>query len=478
VTIPPLLAAIVVAAMAVAASVHAILTKRNVGSAVAWVGLIWLSPVVGPLLYAVLGINRIRRAATARRSGTPRYEATRAAAEPANLLIERSLPPHLHYLTEITRVGDRAAERPVLPGNAVTALIDGDAAYPAMLEAISAAQHSVTLATYIFDSDRAGRAFHQALRAAVRRGIEVRVLIDDVGARYSLPPMTLALRRSGVPAARFMPALLHWRMPYFNLRSHRKILVVDGRVGFTGGMNIREGNWLETDPSHPVRDIHFRIEGPVVGEMQEVFAEDWAFSTGERLGGDAWFPELSPRGETLARGISDGPDIDFEKLQTIILGALSSARSHVSIQTPYFVPDETLTTMLGLAAMRGVRVSILAPERSNLTLVQWASEAHWVPLLERGCRIFLGPPPFDHSKLMIVDGAWTLIGSANLDPRSLQLNFEFNVECYDPALAGRIEAHYLERRAAAREVTLEEVRSRPLGVKLRNGVARLASPYL
>jgi cardiolipin synthase A/B len=393
-------------------------------------------------------------------------------------VLAAALPPERLYLIDVARLGDRAAQRPLLAGNLVTPLLEGDAAYPAMLAAIDAARESVSLATYIFDNDLAGRAFLRSLRAAVRRGVQVRVLVDDVGARYSFPPTIRLLRRAGVPAARFNPAVLHWRMPYFNLRNHRKILVVDGRIGFTGGMNIRAGTWLEKRPAHPIRDLHFRIDGPVVVELQEVFAEDWAFSTRERLEGERWFPQLDPAGETIARGISDGPDIDFENLPIVIMGALSSARASVHIITPYFIPDVTLTTILGLAAMRGVDVSILTPEKNNLVLVQWASEAHWAPLLERGCRIFLTPPPFDHAKLIVVDGTWTLLGSANLDPRSLQLNFEFNVECYDTALAGELDALFDARRRAAREITLAELRARPFGVKLRNGIARLASPYL
>jgi len=474
----PLILAVSIALIAAAASVHVILTKRNVSSAVAWVGLIWLSPLLGAGLYALLGINRIQRRASELRSGTPRFRGTRERALPAERLIREEMPAEYHYLADVGELADRAVERPVLSGNRVTPLVNGDEAFPAMLAAIEGAERSVTLATYIFDNDAAGRAFHHALRSAVRRGVEVRVLIDDVGARYSLPPMTLALRRSRVPVGRFMPALMHWRMPYFNLRNHRKILVVDGRIGFTGGMNIRVGAWHSKHPTHPIRDLHFRMEGPVVAEMQEVFAEDWAFTTRELLQGESWFPALKPCGPTLARGISDGPDVDFDKLPTIILGALTSARSHVFIQTPYFIPDPTLTAVLGLAAMRGVEVSILIPEKNNLVLVQWASAAHWGPLLERGCRIHLAPSPFDHSKMMLVDGAWALVGSANLDPRSLQLNFEFNVECYDPALAAQLELLYRERRAAAREISLVEVTSRPLGVRLRDGVARLASPFL
>jgi cardiolipin synthase A/B len=474
----PYLAGGAVALLAVTASAHAILTKRNVSSAVAWVGLIWLSPLIGAILYALLGINRIRRKATSARSGTPAYHETMAQARPVEELLKEALPPRHRYLVEIARLADRASDRPLLAGNRIDPLVDGDAAYPAMLAAIDAAERSVTLTTYIFDNDRAGRAFLDALRSAVARGVEVRVLIDDVGARYSFPSMVHTLRRAGVRVGRFMPAVMHWRMPYFNLRNHRKILVVDGRVGFTGGMNIRAASWLATQPSHPTRDLHFRVEGPVVAELQEVFAEDWAFSTGEKLEGPDWFPPLTARGASLARAISDGPDIDFEKLSTVILGALSTARSSVQILTPYFIPDQAIMTMLGVTAMRGVDVSIVLPEKSNLILVQWASTPHWGPLLEKGCRIFLTPPPFDHSKLMLVDGAWSLVGSANLDPRSLQLNFEFNIECYDPTLTRDLEQIVRERRSRAREVTPAELRARALPLQLRDGIARLASPYL
>jgi cardiolipin synthase A/B len=304
------------------------------------------------------------------------------------------------------------------------------------------------------------------------------VLIDDMGARYSLPSMVGALRRAGVPVARFMPTLMPWRAPFFNLRNHRKILVVDGEIGFTGGMNIREGSWLELGKGHPTRDLHFRVDGPVVAELQEVFAEDWTFTTRERLHGETWFPPLSPCGATSARGISDGPDIDFEKLQSMILGALSTAATSVHIVTPYFVPSSELIVALNLAAMRGVEVNILLPAKNNLPVVQWASTAYWAQLLEKGCRIHLSPPPFDHTKLMIVDSAWVLLGSANMDPRSLQLNFEFNVECYDPALAARVERLVAARRDGAQEVTLARINGRPLRLKLRDGLAKLLSPYL
>jgi cardiolipin synthase len=203
------------------------------------------------------------------------------------------------------------------------------------------------------------------------------------------------------------------RLLAMNLRTHRKILVADGVLGFTGGLNIRIGNCLQKKPRSPVQDLHFRVRGPVVTQMQEAFAEDWSFSTGESLRGEKWFPKPLSAGEAFARGVSDGPDEDFEKLRWTLLGALSIARSSVQIVTPYFLPDRAVVSALNLAAMRGVRVDIILPSKNNLPFVHWASQAMWWQVLEHGCHVWLTPPPFDHSKLMIVDGCWVLLGSAN-----------------------------------------------------------------
>jgi cardiolipin synthase len=347
-----------------------------------------------------------------------------------------------------------------------------------MLEAINQARHSVSLLTYIFDRDKVGLAFAHALGEATRRGVEVRVLIDAAGTRYSWPTILHALRKEGVRYGRFLPVLSMGRLLAMNLRTHRKILVSDGLLGFTGGLNIRAGHCLKKNPRHPIQDLHFRVQGPVVTQMQEAFADDWLFTTGESLRGEKWFPEPQTAGQVYARGVIDGPDEDFEKLRWTLLGALSIARYSVQIVTPYFLPERALVAALNVAAMRGVRVDIILPAQSNLPFVQWASRAMWWQVLEHGCRLWVTPPPFDHSKLMVVDSCWALVGSANWDARSLRLNFEFNLECYDSELAARLEKLIDAKREQAREVTLQEMDGRPLPTRLRDGIARLASPYL
>jgi cardiolipin synthase len=465
-------AAVLALVLAVLGSAHAVIYKRDPRSALLWAGLIWMLPLAGAVLYFTLGVNRIRRRAVLLRGGRESF------IVPSPPVHERSGAQPEPHLAPFTRAMNKVLSRPLLSGNRITPLVDGDEAYPAMLEAIQAAQQSITLCTYIFDRDEAGLAFAKALGDARRRGMEVRVLIDATGTRYSWPPILGVLRREGVCYARFLPAFPLWRLVTMNLRNHRKILVVDGRIGFTGGLNLRIGHWRNRQPSHPVQDLHFRVEGPVVAQLQEVFADDWQFTTGEALRGERWFPSLASEGPVVARGIADGPDEDFEKLRWCLLSALSASRHSVRVATPYFLPEPALISALNVAALRGVSVELLLPEHNNLPLLHWASRAHWWQVLERGCRLWLSPLPFDHSKILTVDDCWCLVGSANWDPRSLRLNFEFNIECYDRALVQHLNAIFDAKRERARSVTLDEVDRRNIPARLRDGVARLLTPYL
>ncbi len=461
-------------ALSIIASGHAVLYKRDVRAAVGWLGVIWLVPTAGPFLYALLGINRIRTRARALRGElAPRDVPALLKEHPG-----QPAAPQEQHLLAIRNVVDRLVAEPLLPCNSVTLLEGGDEAYPAMLAAIEQARRSIILETYIFDNDEAGRAFIEALARAQRRAVEVRVLVDGAGLRYTFPPATRAMRKAGLRYARFMPALLPWRFPYANLRTHRKILVVDGEVAFTGGMNIRVGHWLSKEPVNPIRDVHVRLEGPVVGQLQRVAMIDWRFASREELGGEAWLSSGSAKGEVWARVIPDGPDGDFETVRMTLLGALAVAQRRVRIVTPYFLPDAALLSALGIAAMQGIEVDIVMPAKNNLALVQWASMAQLWQLAERGCRLWLSDGVFDHTKLMVVDDGWVLLGSANWDARSLRLNFEVNLEVYDAALAAKAHAMVDDRIADASTLTLEMLDGRPFPVRLRDGLARLLSPYL
>ncbi len=473
----PHVVAVVSGLAALAASGHAILFKRDVRAATGWVVFIWFAPLAGPLLYLLLGVNRIKRRASAMRGAPSVAPPPGGDIVTAGELEERLGPANAH-LGHLREVMERVMSRPMLRGNHVVPLVSGEEAYAEMLAAIDAAQHSLAFATYIFDNDEQGERFVDAFCRAARRGVEVRVLIDAVGARYSWPPILGRLRRHGVRGSYFLPTLVPWRVPYMNLRNHRKFLMADGRVAFTGGMNVRRGHVLEETHPDAIRDLHFKVEGPVVFHMMDVFVHDWAFASHEWLDGPAWFPQLDDRGGVLARAVADGPDEDFDKLRWSYLGALACAARRVRIVTPYFLPDNSLITALTMAARRGVEVDIVLPEKNNLRLVQWASTAQLWQVLEAGCRVWYSRPAFDHTKLLLVDEIWALIGSSNWDPRSFRLNFEFNLECVDSALTRLLDGVVEERLSRARPVSLGDVDARRLPVRLRDGAARLLAPYL
>jgi cardiolipin synthase len=463
--------------LALVVSAHIVLTKRNVRGAIGWVGLVWLTPVVGSVLYVFLGINRIRRrAGQMRRSSTAVAKSPPPPGEAGSIVaLPAEYPPSLQSLATLVGALTRV---PLTTGNTVQPLQNGDEAYPAMLAAIDSATRSVAMTTYLFDRGAVAAQFIEAMGRASGRGVAVRVLIDGVGARYSYPPAWHSLRARGVPVALFLPTWPFLLRPYLNLRNHRKLLVADGKVAFCGGMNIRDGHVLSLGARDPTRDIHFRLTGPVVRHLMTSVAFDWMFTTGEQLEGDAWFPALEPAGAVIARGIPDGPDEDFETLLMTLLGALSQATRSIRIVTPYFLPDPPLIDALRVTALRGVRIEIVLPQRGNLRAVQWAATAQLAQVMRDGCEVFLSPPPFDHSKLLVVDGQWSFIGSANWDPRSLRLNFEYTVECYSAELAGRLEQLIEAKVAAARRITLADLSGRSLLVKLRDGAAWLAQPYL
>jgi cardiolipin synthase len=452
--------------LAIAVTVHVLLHKRDVAAAIGWMGLAWLSPVIGPALYWLFGINRVRRRAY---RISRRYAARRPQSPAIGVLRSEKYAALERAVGVLTR-------RPTLAGNAVRLMRNGDEAYPVMLQAIAEAKVSIGFTSYIFDADEAGTPFIEALIAAKGRGVEVRVIIDGIGGGYFVNMVNYRLQRAGVRAVRFMHSWLPWRMAFLNLRNHKKILVVDGNLGFIGGLNISAHNLKACDPRTAVRDMHFEVKGPVVEQITEAFVTDWEFATGEELRGLNWFPQHVESGATLARVVTSGPDQDIEKIEFMFLQAIGSAQRAIKIITPYFLPDERLVAALELAAMRGVDVDIVIPENSDHKIMDWAVTAHIAPLLIAGAKIWYAPQPFEHSKLMTIDGGWSLVGSANWDQRSLRLNFELNMEIYDPEFTAMLSEKIAARQGT--EVTLKWIYARPFLVRLRNRAVRLLLPYL
>ncbi|MGK2741320.1 phospholipase D-like domain-containing protein [Tepidicaulis sp. LMO-SS28] len=456
---------------------HALLSKRDARAATAWIGLILLVPLVGWVIYYFFGINRIERRAQTLRAGYDGGEAMNLL--PESVLTAAGGSQHAgRHLQRFSQHGLAVSPIPYVRGNRLTLLKNGDEAYPAMIAAIEKAEHTVALCTYIFNHDKAGKAFLEALANARARGVKVRVLIDGVGSHYSVPSMIHFLRQKGIPCERFLHSFLPWQMPYLNLRNHQKILVVDGKTGFTGSMNIAEGNLVADNPAHPILDRHFQIGGPLVGQLMTTFAQEWRFATDEILTGAKWFPDLEEQGEVIARGVPAGPDQPRNPLRWLLLGAISQAEESIRIITPYFLPDTTLQAVLSVAAMRGVQVDIVLPENNNLFYMQWAMTPQFDELIDAGCRVYMTPGPFDHTKLLVVDGMWSFVGSANWDARSLRLNFEFNVEAFSRSFAAEIAAEADARIAKAWRLEISHLQARPTLFKVRDNLVRLFSPYL
>ncbi|MCA0200664.1 MAG: phospholipase D-like domain-containing protein [Proteobacteria bacterium] len=457
-------------AIAVAACVHIILTKAET-PAIGWIGLVLVSPFFGTFIYWIFGINRVSRRAR-------RYRGRRRVDTPPNLATHdmpfKGLPtPQQRQLFQFAR---SVHNMPFLGGNHVVPLVNAEGAYPNMLAAIAEAKHSIALSVYIFDCDEVGLKFIEALTAAHHRGVKVRVLLDEIGSGKWTKPVDKLLSAVGIATARFIPQNLKF-LPFINLRNHRKIMVVDGRLGYIGGMNICLS--YAAQKNEEIHDLHFRVSGPVIAQLNAMFEEDWKFATDEAVELPLIeCPQEKMEDPVYARAIPDGPDNSAQRTQWVILGALAVAQKSVHVLTPYFLPNEVLTNALGVCAMRGVSVQVVVPSRTDIALVDWAMEAKFQYLLEHGVQIYRSPPPFDHTKLMIVDGVWTLVGSSNWDQRSLRLNFEANLECYDGNLGQDLETHFDSIKKIAKAVTVADVVALPVPRRLRNNFARLFAPYL
>ncbi|MBU1176629.1 MAG: PLDc N-terminal domain-containing protein, partial [Alphaproteobacteria bacterium] len=314
---------------ALAVTLHVLMTSRNVRSSIGWVGLAWLSPFVGSLIYLAFGINRV-----ARRASRLRIPSTRTRPVDSHA-IGADLSPNF---VALARAGGVLVHHPLVAGNAWQILEDGDQAFPAMRTAIDRAERSVALCSYIFDNDETGRAFVEAMIGAHRRGVAVRVLIDGIGSGYIHSGVFDALRDAGVPVAMFQHSFLPWNMTFLNLRNHKKLLMIDGKAGFTGGMNISDRH-IGGGRDPKVRDTMIRIDGPVVRQMLESFASDWEFTTNEALSGENWWPTLEPAGEAAMRVIAGGPDEDVAILGEHWATAIEQAAHRVRIVTPYFLPE-------------------------------------------------------------------------------------------------------------------------------------------
>jgi cardiolipin synthase A/B len=380
------------------------------------------------------------------------------------------------------RLGGALASTPASLGNATQLLVDAAATYREISLAIHEARHHIHVEFYIIQPDAVGRSLRDLLAARAAAGIEVRVLCDGIGSMSLPADFWDPLRAAGGHAASFAPLsklIPRWRRrDRVDFRNHRKLVVVDGRVGFTGGINVGK-EYLGLDPEiGRWRDTHVRIDGPAVLGLQQTFLQDWAMSTDQALDDEHYFPACPPAGECVVQIIDSGPDQAWASVELYYAQAIALACERVWITNPYFIPSQVIETALTVAALRGVDVRILLPRRSDSRLVTWASHSYYAPLLHAGVRIFEYAKGFVHAKTMVVDDWVATVGSANMDMRSFKLNFELNAFVFGSRLCRDVARQFAVDLEAATEITQGWDRRMGLLRRLVRGTARLLSPLL
>jgi len=459
--------------------------RREPAATLAWLMTVTFLPLVGILAYYALARSRFRRQFRAR------AEANEQAGEALSMYVQQDLggfdESMLHGLEpEQQRLIELAANSaqfsggsPTFGGNAVDVYADPAAKYAALKDAIRNARSHVHLEYYIFRADGVGRELRDLLAERARDGVEVRVLYDGIGSfRTDRSDFFDPLVAAGGEVAAFLPLRFARIIERVNFRDHRKIVVVDGNVGFVGGMNIGD-EYLGLDPElGSWHDSHLRITGPAVAELQRIFLTDWLFTTDQCLAEPRYFPEEEPAGDELVQVVSSGPGCRWPTIQQLYFQSITAARDQVVIVTPYFVPDRSVLAALETAALRGVDVRLLLSSKSHERLVISAARSYYEELLEAGVRIFEYGGGFVHSKTLAVDGRYGSVGSANMDVRSFTLNFEVSAFVHSRSFAGELVAQFEKDVASSVEIELETFRRRPRIKKFGQSLAQLFSGVL
>lgn len=466
--------------------------RRKADSALLWIFIAWSFTIFGALLYLYFGVDRlpgIRHRRNRRDRELDHELKSREDRDDLPLLYWR----HVHEAakaepaSEVCRSINRCMntiipDHPLLAGNRIAPLIAGDEAYPEMLEAIRRARHHIHLESFIIGADDVGREFLDELCRKSREGVQVRVLYDRFGSTHAVWEGFFKKYQhlDHLRIVGFTQANLFKRQFAINLRNHRKILVIDGCHAFTGGTNLAVDNI--TRPNQPaIQDYHFSVRGPVVQELQYTFLQDWYSMTRETpadLLTASYFPEIPLEGNAMMRLINSGPVTPDEPITSAVFTAFTQARKQILAVTPYFVPTEDILFALKSAAQRGVDTRLIVPQQNNHFYAGLASCALYEEMLESGVQIYERHPPFSHAKAVVVDDVFTLIGSANLDVRSLRLNFETCLSVHDDNFAGLMKSIILSDQAESTPVHLSVWRKRPYYRRLMENAASLLSPML
>jgi cardiolipin synthase len=360
---------------------------------------------------------------------------------------------------------------PIVGGNRIDVLLNGDETFPVMLRGIKAAKSTITFAQYLFEGGALARQFAEAFAERCRAGVTANILLDSHGSGNTPADILALMRDAGCHVEFFRPVevpaiIFPWKLLQYNYRNHRRILVIDGRVGFTGGYGIADTWKGDGRTAHHWRETNARIEGPAVKFLQAAFAESWLETTAIALGGEGYFPRVTPTGNVPAQVVSSSPAGGSFQNYMLFLLSINSARKSILITNPYFIPDKVMTEALLKAVRRGVRVVVLAPGKIDSRLTYVASRSHYGELLLGGVEIFEYQPALMHAKTMVVDGIWATIGTTNFDNRSFALNEELNLTMYDAALARELETIFHQDLKYSRQIGYEEWASRSVFERL------------
>lgn len=457
-----------------------LIRKRQPSAALAWCLAIILLPYLGTFLFLLIGVPKVDRKLRKKQFHRSRFirQWIDSTADQAHHPHPPEHPVESHGWAGMDRLAAIVGAVKVSGKNDTTLYHEGTSAFRDKMDAIRDAKHHVHAEYYILRADHTGRAFVDLLCDKAAEGLEIRLLVDAIGSR-SAKKLLKKLRRAGGKAELFLP-MRPWRRRFVvNLRNHRKILICDGKVAFTGGLNIGDEYLGRSKRFGFWRDTQMRILGPAVLALQRVFVEDWDFSSGEFLSGAKYFPNPAATGEERLQIVWSGPDHDYNAVREVYFAAVTQAQDRLWITTPYFVPGEAFFSGLKSAALRGVDVRILTQSSPpDQWIAYFAARYYWRELLEYGVRIFQYTKGMIHAKVVLADGAWASVGSANMDIRSLNLNFEVNCLIHSKPLIEKLEAQFMADLDVAEEVLLDDLRKRPLRFQLAENVCRLLSPIL
>lgn len=460
---------------------YIIYQKRDPVKSLAWITVIALLPIAGLVLYVMFGRNHRKEKIFNLKEIEDLEEFEKLSREQLeaiqnpDIMMRQSIADNRDIITLLLNNNKSL----LTMKNRITVLNNGKETFSSIIRALREARTSIHLEYYIFENDRIGKKIADILMDKAREGVEVRLIYDDVGSWGLSRGFIRRLKKAGIEVGCFMPVVFPWLTSKVNYRNHRKIIVIDGQVAFTGGINIAE-RYLRRGRKGLWRDTHLKLEGESAAMLQAIFATDWYFVSGRKKLDDLnkYFPKTQITEEVPVQIASSGPDSDWASIMQAFFAAITRAQKHIYISSPYFLPNQAILTALKVAALSGIDVRVMIPSRSDSKIVYWATRSYISELIEAGIKVYLYCKGFNHSKVITIDSTFSSVGTANMDIRSFEDNFEVSAIMYDKKIAQELESYFLKDIDDCIQVTLEKWEHRPALHSIYESLARLLSPLL